>query len=236
MWISLLDYLAYSLDSFWHRASAFSKILFLGFTIISVVISTNPYFIISVFVLILIFMFASRLPVLTLSILLLYPLFFGIVFAVSRVGEAASLPIVTILRSVTAASAVLLVISTTNYVDLFSTLQKVMPVSIGDAMFITYRSFFIILDSFRNTIKIARLRGAYRFFGLVRNLFYGGRVLGHSFINAYETNEITQLAMSVRGYEGRIVSSAKRKGKTLNDVIIILLGIVIFILAVILSV
>ena len=236
MWIALLDHLAYNIDSFWHRANAFSKIIFLALVIISVVISTNTFYVASVFVMVIILMAASRLPVLRLSILLIYPLFFGVVFAISGVGEAAGFPILTILRAVTTASAVLLVIATTNYVDFFAALQRVFPLTIGDVMFITYRTFFVILDSFANTIKIARLRGAYSFLGLIRNLFYGGRVLGHSFIDAYETNQTTQMAMNVRGYQGRIVGSTKKRSIKINDVLIILLGTALFVAAVVLSV
>lgn len=233
MWIAFLDHLSYNLDSFWHRTNAFSKIIFLIFVITAVIFSTNSFFILAVFLLLLLFMKLSHLPVLRLGVLLLYPLFFGLVFALSRIGEAAAFPVVTLLRAVTAASAILLVLSTTPYVTFFATLQHGLPMAIGDVLLITYRSFFLMLDSFRNTIKMARLRGAYRFLGLTRNLSLAGRLLGHSFIHAYEANETTQLAMNVRGYEGQIVTAKRPTAIRINDFLAIGFGILLLVLGVI---
>lgn len=233
MWIAYLDHLAYNLDSLWHRASAISKVIFLAFAISAVIVSKNSLFLFFLLLFIFILMSISRLPVFSLSVLLLYPLFFGLVFAFSRIGEAAAFPVATLLRAVTAAAAILLVLSTTHYPDFFAVLQYAFPLNIGDIMFVTYRSFFLILDSFRNTINIARLRAAYRFLALFRNLTLAGRVLGHSLIHAYENNETTQLAMRVRGYEGRIATSKEALRLKPYDFLIFFLGVLLLLLAVV---
>ncbi|TET52558.1 MAG: hypothetical protein E3J54_06270 [Actinobacteria bacterium] len=233
MWIAFLDHLAYDLDSFWHRASPVSKVVFLILAISAIIISTKSLYLAALFVLFLLLMSLSNLPVFTLSLLLLYPLFFGLVFSLSRVGEAATFPLVTLLRAVTAAEAVLLVLATTHYVDLFAVLQIVLPYTISDTMFITYRSFFMILDSLRNTVNIARLRGAYSFFTIFRNLRLAGRVLGHSLIHAYQTNETTQRALILRGYEGRIITSRSALRLSHYDFVIFFLGILLLVLAVV---
>lgn len=233
MWIAFLDHLAYNLDSLWHRASPISKVIFLAFVISAVIVSKNSLFLLFLLLFIFMLMGVSGLPVLSLSVLLIYPLFFGLVFAFSRLGEAAALPVVTLLRAVTAAAAILLVLSTTHYADFFAVLQYALPLNIGDIMFVTYRSFFLILDSFRNAIKIARLRGGYRLLGFLRNLTLAGRVLGHSLIHAYEVNETTDLSMKVRGYEGRIATSKESLKLKPYDFVVFFLGPLLLFLAVV---
>jgi len=58
-----------------------------------------------------------------------------------------------------AALAMVLLIGTTSYPQLFAVLGRVLPRVVADALLMTYRTFFMLLEAMDHLITALRLRG-----------------------------------------------------------------------------
>ncbi|MBE0448066.1 MAG: hypothetical protein IBX64_08220 [Actinobacteria bacterium] len=230
--ISFIDNLAYNKDSIMHRASALSKVLMVALIISAVVISIDiPVFLVALTFLI-VALLISDLPVLRVLVFAGYALVFSLIFAISSVGGTLS-PVIIILKAVTAAVSLLLLITTTPYPQIFGLFQKVLPMILIDAMLVTYRSFFIIIEQISRLLTAIRVRGGYSPVKIARNLNTMGRILGHGFIHAWELSENMQNAMYVRGYRGGLPVSSIARPVSRYDLLPLFIGATVFILAVV---
>jgi cobalt/nickel transport system permease protein len=87
----------------------------------------------------------AGLPVGKFTLAALYPALFALLFAIAQFHGDFIVPATTIAKAVTAASIVVLLIATTPYPRLFAALRPGMPAVIVEALYVTYRSIFILL-------------------------------------------------------------------------------------------
>ena len=160
-----------------------------------------------------------------------YALVFSLIFALSSVGGGIA-PIVVILKAVTAAVALLLLITTTPYPQIFALGRRVLPTILIDAMLVTYRSFFILMEQLGRVIIALRMRGAYSPLRVAGNLNIMGKVIGHGFIHAWELSENMQNAMLIRGYRGGMPVSATRKHSIKYGLLPVAVGVTVLAVAV----
>ncbi|MDI6816892.1 MAG: energy-coupling factor transporter transmembrane component T [Actinomycetota bacterium] len=229
--IAFIDNLAYNRDSVMHRASAVSKVLMVALVIAAVVISTEVVVFIMALAFLLMAFLISNLPVLRILPFAGYALVFSLVFAVSSTGGGIT-PLVIMLKAVTAAVAMLLLITTTPYPQIFALGRKIFPTILIDAMLVTYRSFFILMEQVERVIIALRMRGAYSPLRVAGNLNIMGKVIGHGFIHAWELSENMQNAMLIRGYRGGMPVSATRKYSIKYSLLPVLLGASVLVVAV----
>jgi len=229
--IAFIDNLAYNRDSVMHRASALSKVIMVALVIAAVVISTQVVVFVMALVFLLMAFLISNLPVLRILSFAGYALVFSFVFAVSSVGGGIA-PIVVMLKAVTAAVSMLLLITTTPYPQIFALGRKIFPTILIDAMLVTYRSFFILMEQVGRVIIALRMRGGYSPARVVGNLNIMGKVVGHGFIHAWELSENMQNAMLIRGYRGGMPVSAARKHSLKYSLLPVLLGTTVLMVAV----
>jgi cobalt/nickel transport system permease protein len=159
----------------------------------------------------------ARLPVVKIALVGAYPAVFTILFALSQTG---GWPVVllVLVRALTAALAMLLLIATTPYVDIFAALGRVLPSLLADGLLMTYRSFFILLDTFGKLVMGIRLRGAYSPFKL-KGFSEMAEVVGITFLHALDLAEHSHAALHLRGYSGRIPSSGRWRHVNANDLL-----------------
>lgn|GEM_PF-1127925 len=221
--IAFIDNLAYNRDSVMHKASALSKVTMVALVIAAVVISTEALVFVIALAILLTTFSISNLPVLRILPFAGYAFIFSLIFAVSSIGGGIT-PIVVILKAVTAAVSMLLLITTTPYPQIFALGRKIFPTILLDAMLVTYRSFFILMEQVERVIIALRMRGGYSPLRVVGNLDIMGKVVGHGFIHAWELSENMQNAMLIRGYRGGMPVSAARKHSIKYSLLPVLLG------------
>jgi cobalt/nickel transport system permease protein len=152
-----------------------------------------------------------------------YPALFTILFALSQTG---GWPVVllVLLRALTAAMAMLLLITTTPYVDIFAALGRILPSLLADGLMMTYRSFFILLETFGKLLTGIRLRGAYSPWK-PKGFSQMAEVIGITFLHALDLAEHSHAVLHLRGYSGRIPASRRWQQVNRNDLLPLLFAL-----------
>lgn len=223
-YISFIDNLAFNTQSVMHQASALSKILMVIMIISTVVITSDALVLVYALTVMILAFVISNLPVVRIMAFASYALFFSLVFAVSQVDGGILASSVIILKAVTAAVSLLLLITTTPYPQIFTVLQKIFPSVLSDAVLVTYRSFFILIEQMGSRVTAIRVRGGYSPLRVIGNLNSVGKIIGHSFIHAWELSEKMNDAMFVRGYKGKLPVSFSRRFCGVCDLLPIAIG------------
>lgn len=135
--------------------------------------------------------------------LALYPAIFAMLFAFS---SAAGLQTgaVMVARAVCAAFGAVLVVLTTPYPQVFAPIQRIVPGLVGDALLLTYRSLFLLLDQFARMSRAMRLRSGGDPRGIGARLRTAGTVLGNLLLYSMDLAQRSYDVMRVRGYSGRL--------------------------------
>lgn len=185
-----------------HKASVITKSLVTVALILLVITMNAIAVLVADFILTLLFIVFSKLPLLRILRWALYPAFFAIFFALSQLPYSVILPVITMLRAVDAALIMLLFINTTPYPQIFSQLSKVSK-TLGNVAFLTYRFFFIFIEQTDKRFTTLKVRGglAGSLKRTIRNL---SQFIGSLFIVFMDVSEDTFNAMKVRGYTGKI--------------------------------
>lgn len=193
-----IDFNAHNGTSFLHRCSPWAKVV-LFLVLLGAAISSRSLGELSVLFAFTVFLWlAAGLSPWDFITWLRYPAAFSLVFALSQLSIPA-LAIQTIGRGITAASASLLLLNTTSYLDIFS-LLGVVSSTISNFMFLTYRFFFLLVVSLDTRVAVLRLRGGR---GL-RHLGSFANVIGLTFIESIEKAERIYSILKVRGYRGKL--------------------------------
>ncbi len=234
--IRMIDYLANLKNSPYHRASALSKgmatLLILGGVIFNESLAALGV----ILALLALAIYLSKLPLIKILKWSIYPVFFASLFAFSVfLGavktmpplEALYLPMVFLARSLSAALALLLLLSTTPYPQVFGLLRRALPELVVNTMLMTYRFFFLLIDELENLLRAMRLRGS----GLspakiIRNMKDYGKIVGVLLIHSIDMSERMYGIFLVRGYAGKFSVEGSRWQK--EDVFPLSLGLGIF--------
>jgi len=215
--ISKIDYWATSGRSFVHRATVLSKVLATAFVISGVIVTSEPAVLMGLYALVLITVRAARLPVMKVMAISIFPGLFAILFALSHVEGGWTTPVIIIMKALTAASAMILLISTTQYTEVMGFFGRFLPRVVADGIFMTYRSFFILFDLLDHFLKALRLRGGFQARRIFKNAGNMASGLGMLFIHAYDKSQRLYDVMSIRGYSGRLATGRLHGGFALRD-------------------
>jgi cobalt/nickel transport system permease protein len=207
--IASLDRWAYQGTSLLHRASAASKVFLMGTVLTAVVISSDLRFMLGIYLIILLLIRLSHLPILRITVLAAYPAAFALLFALSQAGGGWYRPLLTIMRAQTAAISLLLLLATTGYPQVFALVSRLVPRVLSDALLMTYRLFFVLLERIGRFLSAIRLRGGLSSLQLSTNLRNVALGLGGLFVFSFEKSQRLYDVMNLRGYRGQIVPSAR---------------------------
>jgi cobalt/nickel transport system permease protein len=227
MHIAEIDNLSLNGNSILHKAGTISKVVLTTLILISIIISKDLYRLTGLISIVLVLFAIGKIPIVQIGHLALYPALFSVFFAVLSAQQGWVAGIVIISKAVGAALTMLLLITTTPYVDVFSIFSLFMPSLIVDIFLMTYRSFFIIADKLGNLMTSIRLKGGYRPWQLVLNFRTITSMLGTLIIQSFEMSERMYKIYELRGYSGRIPMRTDLKLVTKTDFILCLAGMII---------
>lgn len=199
--IARIDHWAASGSGPLHRASTLSKVMFLLLVVGSAVSARSAYPLIAGYVLILGVAMSSRLPWTRMVPLSLYAVLFALLYAVTLRGGWGTFALL-IFKAITPSLAMLTLIVSTPYPKIFSLLSVVLPEILAAALFMTYRTLFILLDMMDNFAASIRLRGGFSAGSLFKNSSNIARGIAMLLVNAVERASRLYAVMSVRGYSG----------------------------------
>lgn len=199
--VARIDYWAANGRGGFHRASVIAKLLFVLCAVASALAAREPLPLASVYVFLVVLAAASGLPWRAIMFLSFYAAVFALFYAFSLRGRPA-LYALLLLKAVTPACAVGMLITSTPYPRIFSFLSSLLPEVLAAGLFMTYRTLFILLDMMHNFATAIRLRGGFSPGNIVKNGANFAKGIGSLLVQAVERSQRLFAVMSVRGYSG----------------------------------
>ena len=226
--VAIIDYYANHGKSFLHKAKAFWKIIFTAMIIASIIITNDFYLLLGIYIALVTIAVWTKLPVTKILTIAAYPAIFALIFALASWNGSWLRAGVIMLKALSAALTMVILIVTTPYPDIFNVIRPIVPKIISEGLFVTYRSVFILLKLTDDLIKGLKVRGGItrrKYINNVKNFSSG---IGLLLVRGFDFSEKFYGVMNVRGYGGKISSDNTKIGISRNDVIALVIGILIF--------
>jgi energy-coupling factor transporter transmembrane protein EcfT len=221
--LAALDTSATTGTSVLHRCSPAAKLACVAGVITAVVISRDAALLAGLTVAMLAAAVACGLPWRRVVSLAAYPALFALLFAFAATPTPAAAALV-VAKAVTAAMAGVVLMHTTPYPQVFAPIQRVVPATIGDALLMTYRSLFLLLERFSHTLTAARLRAGLVGPRPIRSAATVTRSLGSVLLYSIDLSQRTHDVMALRGYDGRLAVTIQHSASRPGDVAVLGLG------------
>lgn len=200
--LSYLDYSAIEGKSWLHRLSPKWKIIGMAFVLSGIVTVRNFPGLLLLYAILLGLFFLSRIPLKIFS-LTLYPLIFAILFIFIS-GFQIFFILLVFVKVLCGSTGVVLLLATTPYPSIFRILGRFLPPLFVTALFLTYRSIFILLSIFEDTQHALYLRGGFQWRNPWRSLINISNAFGHLIIKGMEGSERMYESMVIRGFKNKI--------------------------------
>ncbi len=200
--LSYLDYSAVEGKSRLHRCGPGLKIAGMGLVLFGVVTLQSLPGLFFIYVVLLALYFSSRIP-LKIFPLTFYPLIFAVLFLFIS-GFQVYFILVVFLKVLCGSTGVVLLLATTPYPRVFRVLGKFLPSVFVTALFLTYRSVFVLLEVFEDTENAVYLRGGVQWSHPWRSLTNIANAFGHLIIKGIDNSEKMYEAMMLRGFNNKI--------------------------------
>jgi energy-coupling factor transporter transmembrane protein EcfT len=204
--VARIDHWAASGSGPLHKASPISKAVFLLFVISAAVLSRNPYPLMTGYGVLLAVAAAAGLPWVKAAVFSWYAAVFALLYGIS-LGGGTWIVSLFIVKAITPALAMLMLIVSTPYPRIFSLLSSILPEALVAGLFMTYRTFFILLDMMDNFGAAIRLRGGFSRGNLFKNSTNISRGIGMLLIRSVERASRLYGVMVVRGYTGSMADT-----------------------------
>jgi energy-coupling factor transporter transmembrane protein EcfT len=222
--LAQIDYVASAGRTAWHRASALSKLLLASGLVLLAVFAPSLWLLVC---------FTGRLPWRLTLAASGYPIAFALLFVLARWDGSAATPARLLLRPLTASLAAVWLVGTTPYPDLFAPLSRVLPRSVGDGLFLTYRALHELMARTGGLWRAMRLRGGTR--GPARRrLRLAGEGFAAMVLYGSERSERLYATMLLRGHSGRICGCRHYADGSGADLLVLGAGLVVATAAVLL--
>ena len=200
--LSYLDYIAVERKSFLHRLSPKLKIIGMILVLFVIVTVRNLPGLFLLYLILLTLFFTARIPA-KIFPLTLYPLIFAILF-IFLSGFQIFFILLIFLKVLCGSTGVIMLLASTPYPSIFSALGRVLPSSFVIALFLTYRSIFILLTVLEDTQHALYLRGGVQWRHPWRSLINIANAFGHLIIKGIDASEKMYESMVLRGFKGKI--------------------------------
>jgi cobalt/nickel transport system permease protein len=226
--VAIIDYYAIHGTSFLHKAKAPWKILFTALVIASIILTNDLYILLGIYLTLTSLAIWTKLPVQKIITIAAYPAIFALIFAFLIWNGSWIKAAVIILKALSAALTMVLLIVTTPYPDVFNVVRPIMPRVIAEGFVVTYRSIFILLELTDELIKALRVRGGIsrrKYISNIKNFSLG---IGLLLVKGFDFSEKFYGMMNVRGYGGKISGDRTEPVITYNDILAIVIGLLIF--------
>ena len=214
--IGAIDTSATTGASWLHRRSPVSKLIAFAFLLAAVVVTWNLFVVLGLLAVLSAAVISARLKARLAFGLAAYPALFALIFALaSATGIMTGAVIVS--KAVTAALAAVTIVLTTPYPQVFAPVQRVVPIVVGDALLMTYRSVFLLLGKFSDLLRAMRLRAGVVGHAPIPSARATTRALGGLLLYSLDLSQREYDVMRVRGYERRLVADLPRSERPLAD-------------------
>lgn len=200
--LSYLDYLAIEGKSFFHRLSPGPKIIGMAIVLLGIVILRNLPGLILLYAILLTVFFLAHVPMKIFS-LTLYPLIFAFLFIFIS-GFQIDFILLVFLKVLCGSTGVVLLLATTPYPLIFRVMGRFLPPIFVIALFLTYRSIFILLKILEETQHALYLRGGFQWRHPWRSLNNISNAFGHLIIKGIDASEKMYESMVLRGFKNKI--------------------------------
>jgi energy-coupling factor transporter transmembrane protein EcfT len=200
--LSYLDYLAVEGKGWLHRLGPIVKVLGVILVLLGVVTVRSIPGLLVLYVVLLILFFSSRIPLKVFS-LTLYPLLFAFFFIFISGFQFYFIGLV-FLKVLCGSISVVLLLATTPYPSIFGILGRVLPSLFVTALFLTYRSIFILLKILEETQHAIYLRGGFQWRHPWRSVLTISNAFGHLMIKGIDASERMYESMNLRGFKNKI--------------------------------
>lgn len=214
--IATIDSSATLGDSWLHRAAPRAKLIAFVFVLAAVIVSWNVMVVAAIGLILTAIVASARLRTRLAASLALYPAIFAAVFAFTAAPDLVT-GVTIVLKAVVAALAAVTLVLTTPYPQVFAPLQRVLPTVAGDALLMTYRSLFLLIDKFGNLLSAVRLRSGFSTRQPVRNAKAATQALGGLLLYSIDLAQRDHDVMRLRGYEGRLRTTLPRTEAPARD-------------------
>lgn len=169
---------------------------------------------------------ASRSQLRHAAAMALYPVFFAGLFALGWIRSSPLFALTVVIKAFSAGLVAATLITTTPFVDIFAAISRITPAIVSDALFMAYRSFFVLINELQDLLRAVRLRGgAGR--GLMEQLRTYGQVLGVVILHSADMTERMYRVMVVRGYSQRIESAREWPSPKPLDYLLIAYAVIV---------
>ena len=198
--VAIIDYYANHGKSFLHKAKAFWKIIFTAMIIASIIITNDFYLLLGNYIALVTIAIWTKLPVTKILSIAAYPAIFALIFALAMWNGSWLRAGVIMLKALSAALTMVILIVTTPYPDIFNVIRPIVPKIISEGLFVTYRSVFILLELTDDLIKGLKVRGGItrrKYINNVKNFSSG---IGLLLVRGFDFSEKFYGVMNVRGY------------------------------------
>ncbi len=198
-----IDFLASAGRSPWHRASALAKLLLAGLYVTLAVITPSWGTLVVLLVTALALCASAQVPRRLMLAAATTPMLFSFIFVLAHFRTDWDEPLILFARPMVASLTAVWLVSTTPYPDLFAPLARVLPRSVGDSLFLTYRAVFALLARVERMWTALRLRGAMA--RPVNQRFpLMGEAVGTVVLSGFDRSQRLYQAMQLRGHSGRV--------------------------------
>lgn len=222
--ISAVDRSATQGDSWLHRATPRAKLLVFACVLAVVMMSWDITFLVAIAVVLFAALVSARANLRLGAGLAAYPAIFAALFAVASAPSAA-FAVVVVLKAAAAGLAAVTLALTTPYPQVFAPLQAVVPGVVGDALLMTYRTFFLLLARFSEMMIAVRLRSASRSGGIRRALKDTASALGNVVLYSFDLAQRDYDVLYVRGYTGRLRAAQTRRTPGVGDAFLVAIAL-----------
>lgn len=209
-----------------HRCRPGIKLVAFAFTLSAVIMSVNLLVVVGLALCLVGVIAAMRLPARPMLALAAYPGLFAALFAFAAAADRLTGALV-VAKAVTAGLAAVLLMFTTPYPQVFAPVQRFLPPVIGDALLMTYRSLFLLLEKFGHVLTAARLRAGLLAGSPIRSAKAATRSLGTVLLYSIDLSQRTYDVMHLRGYDGRLVVSQQAATAPVAEVALLAAAVVV---------
>jgi cobalt/nickel transport system permease protein len=214
MRIGDIDSVATQGSSSLHVAAPRAKLGAFALTLAAVIIGNNVLLLLAILLVLVALAVSARLPLRRMLSLALYSGILAALFAFAIASDWLGATLI-IGRAITAALAAVTLLFTTPYPFVFGPIQRWLPTVLGDALFMTYRSLFLMIDRFDQVLTAARLRAGLVGANPVRSAGVVARSLAGMLLYSVDLSQRTYDVMRLRGYDGRLSVHVPRSQRPL---------------------
>jgi cobalt/nickel transport system ATP-binding protein len=216
-----------------HQATPLGKIAATLLFITCVAVARDVFTLLTLYGVLATLVVLARLPLRRVLAIAAYPALFAALFAISQWNGRWATPAVIVLKATSAGLAMVLLISTTPYPQLFAVVGRALPRIVADALLMTYRTFFMLLESMDHLITALRLRGGLLRGRPVRTINNLSIALGVLLIRSFDLGQRLYETLTLRGYAGRFPAGGNwKKMAPAYDGLPIVAGLVLFAIAI----